>query len=605
MASGNANVTISTSATSNGTWSALTSGTYTFTPSANNANILNSEIQNRITGTGFTAGNVTILTACSGTGTQSGDVTISAAITAAGSAKTFRITAAGTITVNSAINLTASVSTTAGTTGGSINFSGTTGVSIGAALTTAGTTTSTSGSNANGGSAGSITLSSSSGAVSVTSTLTAQGAAGGTGGSASGGAGGALTISGTSVSISAGGTISTVGGSGPGYNGGAGGAVSITSTSSFIVVSSSITSSGGNAGSANIIGYRGGNAGAVTFTAYTTLTTSNITANGGTNGGYYYHCGGSGATVTLRGTSVSNGSISTSAGTSGGGASGCGTNGSTVNCTRGNVGSQSSSAAVTKNIAITPITHSTTLVTAVGTASGLPPGLSASYSSNRITISGTPTSGGTYNYSWTPTTSSSCGATSISGTILVHETLPVEFVSFDAELIDDYVELIWQTASEINNEKFILEKSFDGENWFAIAEVQGAGNSNSILNYSFTDNSLIKELQYYRLTQVDFDGTQDKSKIVQVLKASDRTVDLQVYPNPMNDEVTVSFSSSKLGKCFFSIYSEIGQELYRSQLFSKEGENSFIFDTAHYAEGIYFFKIEIDNEIIAHTKVVK
>lgn len=599
--SGNANVTISTSATSNGSWSALTSGTYTFTPSANSANILNTEIQNRITGTGFTAGNVTILTACSGTGSQSGNVTVSTTITAAGAARTFTITAAGTITVNSAVNLTAS----AGNTGSSINFSGTTGVTISAALTTTGSSPSAAGSNANGGAGGSINLSSSAGVVSVANAITAQGAAGGTGGSASGGAGGAITISGTSVSVSAGGTMNTVGGSGPGYNGGAGGAVSITSTSSSISVSASITTSGGNAGSANILGKSGGNAGAVTFTAYTTLATAAITANGGTNGGYFYHCGGSGATVTLRGTSVSNGTISTVAGTSGGGASGCGTNGSTVNCTRGNVGAQSSSTAVTKDIAITPITHSTTLITAVGTPSGLPPGLSASYSSNTITISGTPTSGGTYNYSWTPITSSSCGSTTVSGTIIVNMTLPVEFVEFDAELIDDYVLLNWQTASEVNNEKFIIEKSFDGENWFAIAEVKGAGNSNSILNYSTIDNSVIEASQYYRLTQVDFDGKQEKSKIVEVSKTFDKAFELNVFPNPIQNEVNISFANSTAGECRFSIYSEIGQELYNSSLKVNEGNNNFTFNTANFAQGVYFFRVEMPNGINAHNKVVK
>ena len=57
--------------------------------------------------------------------------------------------------------------------------------------------------------------------------------------------------------------------------------------------------------------------------------------------------------------------------------------------------------------------------------------------------------------------------------------------------MEDNVLLSWQTASEINNEKFIVEKSFDANNWFQIGEVKGAGNSANVLNYSFFDDALI------------------------------------------------------------------------------------------------------------------
>ncbi len=99
--------------------------------------------------------------------------------------------------------------------------------------------------------------------------------------------------------------------------------------------------------------------------------------------------------------------------------------------------------------------------------------------------------------------------------------------------MEDNVLLSWQTASEINNEKFILEKSFDANNWFKIAEVKGAGNSTNILTYSFVDDALISGTQYYRLTQIDFDGTKETFEAIDVSKIATAPFEIKVFPNPM------------------------------------------------------------------------
>ena len=106
---GNSNVQVTTLPTAGGSWGALTSGTYTFTPNADNANILYTDIEYRLLGSGFTRGNVRIVTA-NGTGTQVGNVNIATTITAANqqsTAYTFTVDAAGDINVSSAINLAA------------------------------------------------------------------------------------------------------------------------------------------------------------------------------------------------------------------------------------------------------------------------------------------------------------------------------------------------------------------------------------------------------------------------------------------------------------------------------------------------------------------
>ncbi|MFN5332621.1 MAG: beta strand repeat-containing protein, partial [Bacteroidota bacterium] len=108
---GHSNVQVTTLATAGGSWSALTGGTYTFTPSADNANINVTDIQNRILGSGFTRGNVTIVTANSTGGTQVGNVNIATSITALNpnnNLTSFTVIANGDINVSSAINLSGS-----------------------------------------------------------------------------------------------------------------------------------------------------------------------------------------------------------------------------------------------------------------------------------------------------------------------------------------------------------------------------------------------------------------------------------------------------------------------------------------------------------------
>ncbi|MEZ4980276.1 MAG: hypothetical protein R2769_01560 [Saprospiraceae bacterium] len=94
--------------------------------------------------------------------------------------------------------------------------------------------------------------------------------------------------------------------------------------------------------------------------------------------------------------------------------------------------------------------------------------------------------------------------------------LPIQLLSFSAKNIENFTALEWSTATELDNEVFIIEKSVDGKNYEVIGKVDGAGNSNTIINYFFVDENKSKGLAYYRLKQVDFDGTYEYSAIVSV-----------------------------------------------------------------------------------------
>ncbi len=98
--------------------------------------------------------------------------------------------------------------------------------------------------------------------------------------------------------------------------------------------------------------------------------------------------------------------------------------------------------------------------------------------------------------------------------VLLGGSLPVELISFEGQSFGSYNQLSWATATEINNDFFTIERATDGFSFKSIAEVDGAGNSSVVQQYSIKDNAPSPGLNYYRLRQTDFDGTTSFSKVI-------------------------------------------------------------------------------------------
>jgi hypothetical protein len=92
--------------------------------------------------------------------------------------------------------------------------------------------------------------------------------------------------------------------------------------------------------------------------------------------------------------------------------------------------------------------------------------------------------------------------------------LPIELISFEGITKNGYNHLFWKTASESNNDYFTIEKTQDGINFTPIANINGAGNSNMVLNYDYIDYNIINTITYYRLKQTDYDGKYEYSNII-------------------------------------------------------------------------------------------
>jgi hypothetical protein len=113
-------------------------------------------------------------------------------------------------------------------------------------------------------------------------------------------------------------------------------------------------------------------------------------------------------------------------------------------------------------------------------------------------------------------------------------SLPVSYIRFTGNEINNTVVLNWTTAREINNSHFNIQHSSNGMEFENISKVNGKGNSSAINEYTFSDATIQNGNLYYRLQQVDFDGKSSYSSIVVIKKSKDKSVEISIYPNPLS-----------------------------------------------------------------------
>ena len=153
---------------------------------------------------------------------------------------------------------------------------------------------------------------------------------------------------------------------------------------------------------------------------------------------------------------------------------------------------------------------------------------------------------GTNTLTWTTLTSFS----SFGGAGDQAVALPVELLSFDAKRYQGNVKVDWKTASEINNDYFTIERSIDGENFERISEVDGAGNSTHTISYFMIDTDYKNGINYYRLKQTDYNGSETLSEIVAVDMTKMQGEKIMTV-NATGQEVNESYSG-----LVFDIYSD-------------------------------------------------
>jgi hypothetical protein len=175
--------------------------------------------------------------------------------------------------------------------------------------------------------------------------------------------------------------------------------------------------------------------------------------------------------------------------------------------------------------------------------------------------------------------------------------IPVELVSFTSSIINNSVGLNWITATELNNSGFEVERcalSAERQAWEKIGFVSGNGTSTEVHSYSFVDQNPIVGTSFYRLKQVDFDGTFEYSNIVEVVYGAVADYSLeQNYPNPFNPSTRINYSIKEKSNVELKIYDLLGSEI--AALVNEEkapGNYDVSFDASSLSSGVYLYTIK-------------
>jgi hypothetical protein len=169
--------------------------------------------------------------------------------------------------------------------------------------------------------------------------------------------------------------------------------------------------------------------------------------------------------------------------------------------------------------------------------------------------------------------------------------LPVELVSFSGLCEEGVVNLTWQTASEFNSSHFDVEKSRDGENWQLLSTVPSAGTSNELITYQSFDKNGTNGNNYYRLRQVDIDGTEKVYDPINVSCTEETPGYFSSFPNPSGTSFQVVVNNKELiGVCTLNMVDATGKVIEQREIEVKDGINMFVINQ-ELTPGIYFMNI--------------
>jgi hypothetical protein len=143
-------------------------------------------------------------------------------------------------------------------------------------------------------------------------------------------------------------------------------------------------------------------------------------------------------------------------------------------------------------------------------------------------------------------------------------TLPVTLINLKAYQKTGGIQVEWTTLTELNSDRFEVEKSIDGQNFTRIGVVTARGNSSTALNYKLFDPSAQTGAYFYRIKSLDKDGSVQYSNILKVNSVK-VTGEISIYPNPVvNNTFNLQFTNLKSGRYTVMLTNKAGQQLYSS-----------------------------------------
>lgn len=187
---------------------------------------------------------------------------------------------------------------------------------------------------------------------------------------------------------------------------------------------------------------------------------------------------------------------------------------------------------------------------------------------------------------------------STSGCFNLTGSLPIEMGDFYIDFREKGLAVIWSTVTEVNNKGFSIEKSRDGIVWEAIGFMPGNGDSEDVIYYEFLDNSPAIGFNYYRLKQIDFDGSFEYTALKVAIwqgGTDPEKLKLAVLPNPARDWFTLALPPSLKNEKQLScvILNQNGQIL---KSFDLDLSQEIRIDISNFLSGFYILKVASNNE---------
>ncbi len=175
-------------------------------------------------------------------------------------------------------------------------------------------------------------------------------------------------------------------------------------------------------------------------------------------------------------------------------------------------------------------------------------------------------------------------------------TLPVRLATFAARRSNGVNILNWITEQELNTSHFMIERSNDTRNFVSIGQVAAIGNSNTIRNYTFTDARPARGNNYYRLRSVDKDNASKVSDTRRI--RNEGIADVSIYPNPVNDKLSVAINADKATDGQLTITDVSGKIVYTRIVNLPQGNMILPVMLSNIAAGSYVIKIQLKDDVI-------
>ena len=171
---------------------------------------------------------------------------------------------------------------------------------------------------------------------------------------------------------------------------------------------------------------------------------------------------------------------------------------------------------------------------------------------------------------------------------------PVNLVSFDAKAENGMSKLTWTTLSELNNDRFLIQHSTNGIDFKNVGKVLGHGTTNRPMNYEFYHKDVTNGTNYYKIKQVDFDGSMTVTNVKSIEHHNEKS--LRITPTISSDYITISISQKTNG----NIYDLNGKHVAEITL---DGDTKF--DVRNLEKGVYVVHTQVNQELFSRRFIVE